>query len=143
MHWTRPFQVLALAGFSASVTSHFLAITGMVEAFPSSVMLLHGGVFIVFVPAIIAGNDASRKDFWKMVVGVCPTWVRWVFKVVTAYAFMNFILTAPQEKVLAGGLASDVVRGHSGYWMFFYFAAFVMLYSKERRKRQATEETVH
>ncbi len=51
MHWPRPFQVLALAEFSVSVTCHFVTITGMVETFPSTVMLLHGGVFIVFIPA--------------------------------------------------------------------------------------------
>ncbi len=139
MHWTKPFQALALAGFSVSVTSHFLAITGMVETFPSQVRLMHGGILLVFLPAIVAGNEVSRKDFWRMVLGVCPTWVRWVFKVVTTYAFLNFILTAPQEKVFAGGLTSEVVRGHSGYWMFFYFAAFVMLYAKERRNSALTK----
>jgi hypothetical protein len=144
MHWTKPFQALALAGFGLSVTCHFLAITGIVPLFPSKIMLMHGGVFVVFIPAMLAGKSVPRKDFWKVIVDVCPAWVRWVFKVVSTYAFLNFILfmfTAPKGKVPPGDVTSDVVRGFSGHWMFFYFTAFVMLYAEEIRKRHEATET--
>lgn len=150
MHWTRPFQVLALAGFSVSVTSHFLAITGMVEVFPSSVMLLHGGVFIVFLPAVIVGNRVAkgipRKDVWKVMLADSPAWLRRVFWSVFIYAILNFItfiFTARTGKGSPLGVDAAMVRGFSGHWMVFYLAAFVILYSEERRKRQAAEETVH
>ncbi len=154
MHWTKPFQALALAGFSVSVTSHFLAITGMVETFPSSVMLLHGGVFIVFIPAVIVGNRAAkgipRKDVWKVMLAHSPAWLRRVFWSVCIYVLLNFMTFTftvptgmPTGKDSPLGVGAAVVRAFSGHWMVFYLAAFVILYSEECRKRQAAEETVH
>lgn len=150
MHWTRPFQVLALAGFSVCVTCHFLAITGMVETFPSSVMLLHGGGLIVFIPAAKVGNRVAkgipRQDVWKVMLAGSPAWLRRVFWSVCIYAVLNFVTSIfihPTGIDSPSNVDAATVRGFSGHSMVFYLAAFVILYSEECRKRQATEETVH
>ncbi|MBB5039370.1 hypothetical protein [Prosthecobacter dejongeii] len=113
-------------------------------------MLLHGGVFIVFIPAVIVGNRVAkgipRKDVWKVMLADSPAWVRQVFWSVCIYAVLNFVTSIfnhPTGIDSPSNVDVATVRDFSSHWMVFYLAAFVILYSEECRKRQAAEETVH
>jgi len=99
---------------------------------------LHIGIFIVWLPAVLTSTQttrgADRKDFWKVTLAGCPTWMRRALYVLFAYAILNFIVfiatTASQPKRQTSDAPPSVVRGFSGHWMVFYAAAFGILYSR-------------
>ena len=137
-----PFLLLALAclallGLFLSLAAHLAALVGMPQPLGSAAWGLHIGIFVVWIPAIIAANhlvkDFRRKDFWKAALRGCPTWMRWLTYGFFGYAFINFIvfiLSAPPNGVSAGaGTPAVVFRGFSGHWMAFYSAAGAILYS--------------
>jgi hypothetical protein len=130
-----PFLIIAAIGFILSVAAHTYGLMGWTIPGGNAVWSLHVGIFIVWIPTVLVGmritRDGARKDFWKMALAGCPDWMRYGFYGVFAYAAINFILfigatghTRPQ-----GDAPPSVVRGFSGHWMVFYYAAFAVLYS--------------
>lgn len=127
---------LAALGFILSVTAHVMALAGI--PFPGGGLVwgLHIGIFVVWIPAVIVGNRATRysnrKDYWKTTTAGCPLWMRRALYVLFYYAIINFILfivsTAGEPKT-TGAAPPSVIRGFSGHWMIFYGAAFATLYS--------------
>ena len=133
-----PFFLLAVLGFGLSVVAHACAVFGLPQPLGSAVMSLHGGVFVIWIPAILVSNRMvagyPRKDFWKVALRGCPVWMRWGTMVVFAYAIINFVFfvghdVSRQQKKPAGAAPPDVVRGFSGHWMAFYAAGTSLLYS--------------
>ena len=66
-----PFVVLSALGLILSLAAHIGALLGL--NVPGPAMLLHVGIFIVWIPAVITSNFSltkkyNRKDFWKVVL---------------------------------------------------------------------------
>jgi hypothetical protein len=131
-----PFTLIAAAGFILSLAAHVMALAGIRLPGGGLVWLLHVGVFVVWFPAILFGNrqfkTLQRKVNWEKMLQPCPAWMRHILKLVFAYALVNFILfiltTSGQPKP-TGPAPTSVIRGFSGHWMVFYWAAFVTLYA--------------
>ncbi len=77
---------------------------------------------------------ASRRDSWKVALEGCPIWMRRALYGLFGYAILNFIIfivtTGGGSNQPPGDAPPSVVRGFSGHWMFFYGAAFAILYSR-------------
>jgi len=127
-----PFMLLSAVGLILSVVVHGSALLGIDLGFGKNTYILHFGIFIVWLPAILAANRFAAfnkfkpKDYWKIVLSGSPPWMRKMVMVFFVYAMVNFVLTAIQ------GMEKDELtklRGFSGHWMAFYAAAFAMIYS--------------
>lgn len=131
-----PCLLLAGAGFFLSLTAHVLALLGRAMPGGGLVWMLHVGVFLVWIPAILLSRsklqNVPRQNQMKAVLADCPVWMRRTVSVVFAYGFLNFILfmasTMGHPKP-TGTAPPAVIRGFSGHWMIFYGAAFVTLFS--------------
>jgi hypothetical protein len=126
-----PFLALATVGFGASVAIHAAAWLGV--PVPDRAMVLHFGIFVVWIPAVLAQyplvRHQDRKDVWRALLRGAPRSANTAVKVLFAYAVVNFgiglLSTAPKGP--ANGQAS--LRLFSGHWMLFYGAAMAILYS--------------
>jgi hypothetical protein len=120
---------IAVAGLIASVIAHVSSLLGVPQPFGPAVWLLHAGIFVVWLPAVVVAmrlaRGAKQADFWKATLRGCPSWMRRGFYVLFAYAFINFFVG------IALGLesGSDNLRLFSGHWTLFYYAGMAMLYS--------------
>ena len=131
-----PFLVIAACGFLLSVAAHIMALSGLSLPGGGLVWALHIGVFVVWIPTVLVGNritrNSNRKDFWKIALTGCPSWMRRTLYLVFGYAIFNFVLfminTSGHPKP-TGAAPPSVIRGFSGHWMVFYGAAFAVLYS--------------
>jgi len=127
-------MVIAAAGFVPSVAAHVMALAGKILPGGGLVWMLHVGIFLVWFPAILSNKrkfkTLKRRVEWETMLAVCPVWMRRVLKLVFAYALVNFVLffmaTIGQPKP-TGAAPARVIRGFSGHWMVFYWAAFVTL----------------
>ena len=129
------FAVLAAVGLTLSILSHFAALLGLQGALGDYAWVLHVGIFVVWVPAVLVSQrltaDFARKDFWKAALRGSPPWMRYMVYGFFGYALLNFalfIMRAPL-KGESGAMPPTVVRGFSGHWMAFYAAALAILYS--------------
>ena len=126
-----PFMYVALAGFIASLIAHIAGYIGIEKPFGFDPWPLHVGIFIVWLPAVLVAQRLSRdfpqKDMWKATLRGCPSWMRKGLYVLFGYAFLSFFLFITLDSK-SGNEASNV-RGFSGHWLIFYFAAYAILYS--------------
>ena len=135
-----PFLLIAGAGFLLSLTAHVLALFGIAMPGGGSVWMLHVGIFLVWIPAILVCRRrfqfVARKDQMEALLGDCPRWMRRGVNILFAYAIVNFFLFLASMMVnpkLTGTAPPEVIRGFSGHWMVFYAVAFVAFYSRIRR----------
>lgn len=149
-----PFMLLSACGLALSVVAHAMALAGLTIPGGNLVFALHIGIFVVWFPAVIISGQmtrhANRKDFWKVTLSGCPSWMQWAGRILFGYAILNFVLfiatNASQGRVqhADGEVPPAVVRGFSGHWVVFYGAAFAMFYSRIHapelyRKRQCPQ----
>jgi len=129
---------LAALGFAASLAAHLAVALGLRETFPPAVMLLHAGIFVVFLPAVIVmrglAKDYKQSEVWTAALRGCPGWMRKAVYGLFAYAIVNFVFfigKAPGRgaPLAGGGTPAVIVRGFSGHWMIFYAVSFAVLYS--------------
>lgn len=134
-----PFMLLAACGLALSIAAHIMALAGIPIPGGSHVWLLHIGIFIVWIPAVLVSvqmtRHSRRKDHLKVVLAGCPVWVRRGFPILFGYVIINFfwfmVATADQPKQPQSPATSlSDVRGFSGHWMMFYAAALAVLYSR-------------
>jgi hypothetical protein len=132
------FIVLSVVGLVLSMWVHLGALMGQRVAPESFFWILHIGIFVVWLPAVLAAQrlvgNMNRKDFWKIVLSNSPDWVRYVIYAFAGYAVVNFLLfmvNAPNGGNGANPPAA-VWRGFSGHWMAFYSAALAILFSASR-----------
>ena len=134
-----PLLLLAGCGFVLSVVAHCLGIANVPVPGGNLVWGLHIGIFVVWIPTVFVSNrafrDANRKDFWKVALAGCPTWMRRSLYILVGYAVLNFVYfaaTAPSHRgrLSEGAAPPSVIRGFSGHWMVFYGVAFAVLYSR-------------
>jgi len=131
-------MLLAGCGFILSATAHCLALANAEIPGGKYVWGLHIGIFVVWLPAVLICNQATRiarrRDLWKQVLGACPGWMRWSLYAVFGYGILNFIYfvatTGSQHFQMTGDAPDPVIRGFSGHWMIFYGAAFAIFYSR-------------
>ena len=64
-----PFLIFSAAGLVLSVISHICALRGVAGPLGDLTWLLHIGIFIVWLPAILAvqrlSGNVPRRDLWK------------------------------------------------------------------------------
>jgi hypothetical protein len=114
---------------------HLGAVMGRRVAPGAIFWILHMGIFIVWLPAVLVAKQrvgsTRRKNFWKRVLQGSPEWMRYMVYGFVGYAMLNFALF--MLKAPAGGTGpnppAEVWRGFSGHWMAFYSAALAILYS--------------
>lgn len=149
---------LAIAGFALSAFVHFVTFFGIdpAEHIPV-VWLLHVGIFIVCIPALVASNrldkGSPQSDYWERILSHCPKWMRALLLVFFLYLPFNFFFSLGflnewgnpgminGQRVLHnhGEVIKKltpaefrkhnayVVRGFSGHWMFFYLASAAII----------------
>jgi hypothetical protein len=127
---------LAGLGFILSVIAHLTALAGVALPVGNKIWVLHVGIFVVWLPTVAVSyrvtNSVNRKDFWKVALSGCPSWMRISLMGLFAYAILNFILSLASQN---NGYHSPMVtlpsqiRLFSGHWMIFYGVAFSTMYS--------------
>ena len=137
-----PFIVLSANGLILSLIVHTSALLGYDLGFGQAVWALHVGIFVVWLPTILAArkttSDFKQRDFRKAALRGCPDWMRKMTYGFFAYAIVNFAIfmfsTMKHPGSNSGEPTSAVLRGFSGHWMAFYSAALSTLYSATRAK---------
>ncbi len=130
---------LALAGFFASVAVHVGGYFGVSEPFGLSPWPLHAASIAIWLPgAYVAKKLAASTpngDILKIVMSRCPSWVTNTFYVLFAYAFGSFAVFWVKGFFGIGDESdSNTLRGFSGHWIVFNFAAFAVFYSYTRNQ---------
>ena len=152
---SKPFLVsfMSLAFLSAlvSLVVHGAAVVGSKWDLGGVLfVVLHLLVFVTFVPAGLAGNkevkEARRGDWWDTATQGCPRWMKVLLHGCFLYALVNFVvfwiqmLGKDTTGMTVGNAPPEALRGFSGHWMMFHWAAFVILYSRYRRISRVTPE---
>lgn len=104
---------------------------GIEKPFGFSPWPLHVGIFVVWLPAVLVAQRLSKefpqKDMWKATLRGCPPWMRKTLYILFVYAFLGFFAFIALDA--SSGKEASTVRGFSGHWLIFYFAAYAILYS--------------
>jgi len=141
-----PFIALSAVGLVLSIIVHVLAHLGYAP-FGEWTFILHVGIFVVWLPAILALYRGGVVKFqmsmrpsagwrmWQQMVRGSPKWMQRMTVGFFIYGFVSFFLFVAFS---AGGVAGKShgipdtptqVWGFSGHWMIFYSAALTILYS--------------
>lgn len=164
--WVRFFAVLAALGLILSMAGD--ALTFFVADAQRSLpyfWLLHLGMFVVLVPAIVAlpRRGQNRSFRWRDATAGAPSWLRWLTVLLIVHAFIN--LAAFHVVCGAGGpeRQSDGTysisshgrilrlisaaeyhrargyefRSFSGWWMLVYCLALTLLVAQVHRRNRA------
>lgn len=131
-----PFLWLSGLGFVLSLFVHLCSLGGTPLPFGRSTWLLHVGIFVVWIPAVVLSRrltrEAKTKGSWQVIYAGCPTWMKTVLYVVVVYSMINFALFAAGDKPARSDVSlvpPTVTRGFSGYWLMFYWVAVCIFYS--------------
>jgi len=137
----KPVLVLSLLGLFLSLIAHISALAGIDLKLGIGVFVLHGGIFLVWFPAVLLAMRLGRGktnawgfgfSSWKQVLAGCPLWMTYLLIGLFAYVFLNFFLfmkDVPTEHQQGSPASPEVIRGFSGHWLVFYYAAFAIAYS--------------
>lgn len=134
------------------------------------IMLIHVAIFPPFIAAILYGNKVKRVQGrnQQQLLKLAPKWMRTLFYVSFAYAFVNFALffilsggntpikqdgkfVLKQHGRLVREISEEeyhrqrayIVRGFSGHWMMFSAAAMTMLTGVAQcRKKTMTPDCI-
>lgn len=125
-----PLIALAALGLLASLTVHVSSLAGLTNPLGSAAWVLHGGVFVVWLPTVMVAQrvmkHATQANFWKVILRGCPPWMRLGAYILFPYAMINFFVSV--ALIESGGEVNDL-RLFSGHWMVFYYIAGAMLWS--------------
>jgi hypothetical protein len=139
--WIRPFLwffiCFSAIGLVLSLWVHLGAVMGRRVAPAAFFVILHVGIFVVWIPAVLVAQrlvgNVNRKDLWKVVLKDSPAWMRYMVYGFSGYAVVNFLLFMTKAPSGGSGNPPAVVwRGFSGHWMGFYSTALAILYSAAR-----------
>jgi hypothetical protein len=131
------FNVIAALGFVLSAGVHVASLLGISTPFAFA---LHGGVLVVWIPAIVTIQRAGFTGFGalKAAFAHCPLWMPVVAGLLFVYAQVTFFFVRlPRGEVLAEDTPPGALRGFSSMWMLFFAVAFGVLYSAWRKRRMA------
>lgn len=137
-------ETLALMGFALSVLINIGTMTSRWTP-PSYLWALHGGIFVVFFPAMFVAQkrvgSTSRKDLWKVLLKDAPDWMKYFLYALFAYGFVISIPTWSRGVLQPSSIpkSSDFSdwSDFSAIWMVFYWASFAILYATSQQERQA------
>lgn len=130
-----PLIALSLVGLVLSLWVHLGALAGRKVAPESFFFMLHIGIFVVWLPAVLVAQrrigSMQRRDMWKVLLARTPEWVRYMVYGFGTYAIVNFLIFIAHAPPNGsnGDPPAVVWRGFSGHWMAFYAAAFAIFYS--------------
>ena len=137
-----PFMALAVIGFILSLYIHIISLLGMPSPFGAATWSLHIGCFVIWLPAVLVSRKimqgVPKKDFWKVALAGCPSWMKYLLYAFFGYAVINFaiffVATGTSGKHQMGATPPpSILRGFSGHWLAFYSAGFALLYSAYHR----------
>lgn len=138
------FEIFSAAGFILSLLVHILGLLNGTPFFGLFAMLLHLGVFVAILGALIAFLRLRRsegKEFWKRALRGSPAWMRWGLVLIFIYALGNFFIFWNQLFNLQGKsldeITAVVLRGFSGHWLFLYFGTFLVFYAAKQAVEQS------
>jgi hypothetical protein len=146
-----PFLMLAAVGLALSLIVHINSLFGAANPLGERAWLLHVGIFIVWLPAVLVVNNLARnfkrKDLWRASLRGCPRWMKLMVYFFFGYALVNFIMvmfvhTGSGNALPNGGSHSHDFRGFSGHWMVFYATALALMYSYIKVKSNENKESV-
>jgi hypothetical protein len=128
---------LAAMGFVASLACHVLSwIPGALDL-PQSVMLLHLGMFIVWIPLVIFATRSApdhKRGNLEHLFAVLPLGARVAAGCLFGYALLNFAYffytSSPYPRHHVPFQLT--VRGFSGHWMLFYGIAAIGFVALDR-----------
>jgi hypothetical protein len=95
----RVILVIAWICLILSITVNVLSFTDrqLLDSLDGIVMLLHGGIFLVWVPMSFCIQKehivTDRKKFWTQVLRNCPGWMRSMIGLFTLYGISSFFLS--------------------------------------------------
>lgn len=122
-----PLMAFAAAGFVLSLYVHIASWFGRIVLPESWFLLLHLGIFVVFVPALLLMPQQSKRRHGQ---NQMPALLGKLMTVTLVYALANFALfmvtTATQHNHPTPAVEW---RGFSGHWMVFYLWSFAFLYA--------------
>ncbi|RJP26080.1 MAG: zinc ribbon domain-containing protein [Candidatus Abyssobacteria bacterium SURF_5] len=128
-----PFIALSVLGLILSLIVHVSALLAIPPPFGESFLLLHIGIFIVWIPAVLVMGPLTReykqRDLWKGALRGCPPWMKRMALFFFGYAMINFVLFIFLGRGRNAEVPSLIHRGFSGHWMAFYSAALAIMYS--------------
>jgi hypothetical protein len=91
-------MVLAATGLIASLIVHMSALLGMPSPLGEESWVLHIGIFVVWLPAVLVlqslSGEFKQKDLWRAALRGCPDWMRRIIWGFFAYAMVNFLVFA-------------------------------------------------
>lgn len=128
------FSVVAAVGLALSALAHAAALRGTDGPLGEYTPLLHAGLFVVWIPAVLLTRrriwkNRSGQNGWQVVFRDCPPWLKYLTYVLLAYAVANLLMffgTVPKPRP-AEARPSRQLDLVSGYWMAFYSMALAML----------------
>ena len=122
------FFPLAVLGFITSLVVHISAWGENPISLGFNPMILHGGIFLVFVPAIFLATRCLRgvaqEDSLPFLKRLLPAWTFPLIVAIFAYSFVNFFVAFFLK---LGPTETATLRGFSGHWMIFYAVAAMLL----------------
>ena len=137
------FAFFSAAGFILSLVVHILGLLNRIPFFGWFAMLLHLGIFVAILGAVVAFLRLRRsegKGFWKRALRASPVWMRWGFVLIFIYALGNFFIFWNELFTLQGKSPNEVMavvlRGFSGHWLVFYFGTFLLFYAAKQAAQQ-------
>lgn len=142
---------IALGGFIISLAVHAAAIVGTdVQEHLPFIWILHVGMFVVFVPMVLAVRKQPQRGNIMALLGTFPPWARILTPLLFVYVIVNFgifmigsadgtpalregrYVLQRRGEVLREISATEfhernaaVLRGFSGHWLLFYFVPLV------------------
>lgn len=91
-----PLIGLSALGLILSLMVHLSALLGLALPLGERAWLLHVGIFVVWLPAVLVMQPLTRefkqKDLWRAALRGCPRWMRWMTYGFFAYAAVNFAI---------------------------------------------------
>lgn len=130
------FILFSVSGFILSLVVHILGLLDRIPFFGRFALLLHFGIFVSLVGAVVAFLRLRRsegKGFWKRALRASPAWMRWGFVLIFIYALGNFYIFWNALFKLQGKstdqIMSVLLRGFSGHWLVLYFGTFLVFYA--------------
>ena len=126
---------ISTIGLVVSLWVHLGAVFGRRVVDMRFFFLLHLGIFVVWLPAMLIVprtlSGVSLRDSFRVLLRRAPAWMRYVVSGFSIYAVVNFLffLTRAPSGGHGGNPPPIVWRGFSGHWMAFYAFAVAILYS--------------
>ena len=146
--WLAPFLavflVAAAVGVLISVWVHLTTLSGRTPELASLMWMLHFGVLIVSIPAILITlrriGGAGRRTYWRVALKGAPDWMRYVVYATLGYAALNFFFFMLSSNSSRGldGTTVQTWKLFSGHWIAGYCVSFALLYSALSSRRSET-----